>query len=417
MSSKHLDDQSIQILHAAAIHAGLAAHRADLLRGIDPAVIAGLPSSPTPSAQLLTDLHELCVTLQDGSVPIAQWLENAVLLAGTKPGAVFFEDALRRLGRPIPPRAAKVVDRRFESRRRARAIKDATSVAQEAEPAALDRTAKKKVLWVDDDRFALLSMSFWLTDRGYEVIPARSPAEALRALKREGGQIGCAVIDLYLPGASSPIEPPGLKLARSLKKLRPEILLVCLSNVVSTEAVEWFRTHGAGYFHKHELASSRRLFLRAIDKAMTGRPPPPGTLLVHRGAEPLRIELEEYLVGELGWTEVRVLKEIPTSGRTIAQKFGDEAREAELVFVLLTPEDKTFASADARDLLESRTDIDFELGYFLGSSRRRGCKVIVLAAAGATMPIAAAGAVVIELAAGLGAERERLRRELGEWMR
>ena|SRR5512132_40286 len=73
MASKLLDHRRILDLHAATIAAGLAGHRAALLQGIDAAFVARLPVSPSPSAQILTDLHGLDLTLDDGSIPLGLW--------------------------------------------------------------------------------------------------------------------------------------------------------------------------------------------------------------------------------------------------------------------------------------------------------------------------------------------------------
>ena len=84
MASKLLDDRRIHELHAATIEAGLADRRAALMASIDAAFVASLPVSPSPSAQVLTDLHGLNLTLGDGSVPVERWLKNAFVLAGPK---------------------------------------------------------------------------------------------------------------------------------------------------------------------------------------------------------------------------------------------------------------------------------------------------------------------------------------------
>jgi serine/threonine protein kinase len=295
------------------------------------------------------------------------------------------------------------------ARRRAR------KAARESNPAA--GSLKKQVLWVDDDRFALSSMSFWLTDRGYEVVPARTPTEAIRVLRSPNHNIACAIIDLHLPGPSSPIEPAGLRLARAIHKEWPSISLICLSNVVSAPAVEWFGRYGAGYFHKLALSGSLQAFTRTIEEALTGRRPPPSALVVHGKADALLSELRGYLTGELGWPDVRVLQEIPSRRRSVAQKFNDEAREAEIVFVLLSPEDATFAAVDQRPGAGGKADLGFELGYLLGSSKRRACPVVVLTTGGATLPVEADGIEVIDASAGLASVKEQVRLEVLEWVR
>ena len=106
MATKLLDETRIRALHQAALDAGLASLRADLLRGLDASFVAGLPVSSSLSAQLFTDLHELSITLRDGSVPIVAWLKNAVSLAGTKAEVVVFEEILAHLGHGVPARGA-----------------------------------------------------------------------------------------------------------------------------------------------------------------------------------------------------------------------------------------------------------------------------------------------------------------------
>src|SRR4051794_19592812 len=104
MATKLLDEDRIRELHQAALDAGLAASRADLLRGIDAAFVAGLPVSSSPSAQLFTDLHELSVTLRDSSVPVVTWLKNALSFAGGRDESQIFEEALTYLGHVVPAR-------------------------------------------------------------------------------------------------------------------------------------------------------------------------------------------------------------------------------------------------------------------------------------------------------------------------
>jgi len=388
---------------------------------IDPVCLAsGEPATSASDVYALGAMLFECIT---GKLPAAAWAEPARLreevLDGRAPSP-----SLHDAAPDVPSALSNLVDAMLAPDRSRRppsaevVAKELTRLRSEiaGSPAVQARLSKKEVLWVDDDRFALESMSFWLIDRGYEVIPARTPAEALRVLYGDYRRIGCAIIDLCLPGASSPIEPSGLRLARTIKREWRGIPLICLSNVVSTPAVDWFSAHGAGYFHKHELDASMRLFMRTIEEAMTGRTPPPSTLVVHGKAERLLAEVKRYLTGELGWSDVRVLREIPSRRRSVAQKFSDEAREVDLVVVLLSLEDVTFASPDQRENQTGKADLVFELGYFLGNSRRRSCKVVVLTAAGASLPLMEDGVAVIDASDGLRSVEERIRLELGEWI-
>jgi len=397
---------------------------------IDPICISmGTPATPA------SDIYALGATLFE----CITGLRPAAALS-TAPGGLRGEvldgrapaPALLDVARDVPPPLGSLVDAMLARERHhrpasaeavvkelARLRSELAPVSMGSAPAGIDerrRASRNEVLWVDDDRFALTSMGFWLTDRGYEVIPARTPAEAIRFLRSNCSGIGCAILDLFLPGPSSSIEPSGLRLARQIKREWPGIPLLCLSNVVLAPAVEWFSTFGAGYFHKHELNTSMRPFMRTIEELMMGRKPPPGTLVVHGRADRLLAELRGYLSDELRWTDIRVLSEIPSARRSLVQKFSDEAREAELIFVLLSPEDVTFASADQQKSREGKADLVFELGYILGSSKRRSCKIVVLTTVGASLPVPVDDIAVIDVAAGLRSAARLLRLELLEWI-
>lgn len=72
--------------------------RAALIAGMDPVFVLTLPVSPSPGTQLLSDLQTLngLEPLEDGSVPLRRWLQNAILRAGPT-GKRPFENALRKL--------------------------------------------------------------------------------------------------------------------------------------------------------------------------------------------------------------------------------------------------------------------------------------------------------------------------------
>jgi nucleoside phosphorylase len=106
-SAKHLNEERLRALYAAAVRAGLTEHRAELLLGIDPGFTSGLPVAVSPSAQLLSDLFHLAdATLRDNSIPLIPWLRNALGLVGALELSSVFEDALQHLGQSIPERPA-----------------------------------------------------------------------------------------------------------------------------------------------------------------------------------------------------------------------------------------------------------------------------------------------------------------------
>jgi hypothetical protein len=101
-----LSSAQLSLVHTAAVTADL--DRSSLLAHLDRRFVASLPRASTQAAQLLQDLSHLngIAALQDGTVPLRTWLENAVLMAGPRPEGGVFEDALRGLsgaGGDVPP--------------------------------------------------------------------------------------------------------------------------------------------------------------------------------------------------------------------------------------------------------------------------------------------------------------------------
>lgn len=95
-----LDEELLYRVYEATLSANLAGKRGALLGAIDPSLVASLPYGPGPASQLLMDLHGLNRVEQgpDGERPLEIWLRNAASLAGTRPEAAVFVEALAALG-------------------------------------------------------------------------------------------------------------------------------------------------------------------------------------------------------------------------------------------------------------------------------------------------------------------------------
>lgn len=87
----------IQEIHATARDLGLDRHA--LLNGIPPSFAGTLATSGAPAPQMFTDLSLMngVPALDDGSVPLRRWLENALLLSGARTEGEVFRRALARL--------------------------------------------------------------------------------------------------------------------------------------------------------------------------------------------------------------------------------------------------------------------------------------------------------------------------------
>jgi hypothetical protein len=86
-------------LHDAALVLHLDRSRTALFGGIDPQLTSAITTASNPSAQLLTDIHELnqLGAGADADVPLERWLRNALSLMGPRAERAIFELCLRKL--------------------------------------------------------------------------------------------------------------------------------------------------------------------------------------------------------------------------------------------------------------------------------------------------------------------------------
>lgn len=93
--------------------------------------------------------------------------------------------------------------------------------------------------------------------------------------------------------------------------------------------------------------------------------------IVH-GHDELNLLRTKELLRERWALEPVVLSGQPGKGRTIIEKFEDEARRASFAFVLLTPDD--VIQKDESEYSQARPNVIFELGWFYGRlGRDRVC--------------------------------------------
>jgi predicted nucleotide-binding protein len=112
-----------------------------------------------------------------------------------------------------------------------------------------------------------------------------------------------------------------------------------------------------------------------------------------------------------------VLEEMPSHGRTIFEKFEDYASDVDVVFVLITPDDIGYPSGKTSSFRErARQNVIFECGYFLGSLRRRGGRVLLLQKGDCEMPSDLDGIVYVNITDGIEAVDKKIRSELSGWL-
>lgn len=137
------------------------------------------------------------------------------------------------------------------------------------------------------------------------------------------------------------------------------------------------------------------------------------SFIVHGHDHKSLYELKDYLQNTLKLDEPVVLQQMPSGGKTLIEKFETEAEAIELVFVLLTPDDKI---ADPHDpdtkKRRARQNVILEMGFFLGKLGRKSGKILLLHKGPVDIPSDIAGIEYIDITNGIENAGEKIRREL-----
>lgn len=129
--------------------------------------------------------------------------------------------------------------------------------------------------------------------------------------------------------------------------------------------------------------------------------------IVHGHDEPNLYKLKELLKDRYGLTPI-VLSSQSGGGRTIIEKFEDEAQKAAFAFVLLTPDD--IIRKSDREYGQARPNVTFELGWFYGKLGRK--KVCILFKRGTEIHSDLNGVSRIEFTEAVNEKVEEIEREL-----
>lgn len=102
------------------------------------------------------------------------------------------------------------------------------------------------------------------------------------------------------------------------------------------------------------------------------------TVFIIHGHDEINLLRLKELLREKWHLEPLVLKNEPDTGRTLIEKFEQEAQRASFAIALLSPDDKVQDGQD--DYFQARPNVIFELGFFYGRLGRR--KVCILSKKG-----------------------------------
>lgn len=277
-------------------------------------------------------------------------------------------------------------------------------------------TMFNEVIWVDDDRFALQLGERSFKSFGLHVIPVYQVADVENSLS-EHPAVKVVILDVMMPpGHFSDFEAragfeTGLLLADQIKNKYPHITIIFYT-AYSPDGVEYeldrrgFRIFSKADLPLRELAHEVKLIIDGSNRK-------PRCFIVHGHNDSLTLELKNYLQNTLAFPEPVILREQPSCGRTIIENFEESARQVDLVFVLLTPDDIVVSSAASDDQKRrARQNVIFEMGYFYSALRRKRGRVILLHQGDCELPSDISGIIYIDVSNGVEAAGEKIRKEL-----
>ncbi len=125
------------------------------------------------------------------------------------------------------------------------------------------------------------------------------------------------------------------------------------------------------------MANSRRTSLPPSLPDLNG----PTILIIHGHDSKNVRKLDHTIIRRFGITPV-ILQHLPAIGRTIIEKFEQEAKHATYAIALLTPDD--FVQSEDEEYRQARPNVTFELGWIFGRLGR--ARVSILLKRGTELP-------------------------------
>lgn len=274
---------------------------------------------------------------------------------------------------------------------------------------------QKTVLFIEDDPYVAQEYGQWLKVKGLKVSYASDVDNALYQAQQYR-HFDFVIVDIRMSSGSFADQfesvmgtKTGILIAEELmNNYLPDATFLALTNSERADDEAWFEARGFAFHVKRDM-NSRKFASYLRRRAMRERPK---VFIVHGHDHHALRALKNYLQHDLRFEEPVVLWERKSKGATVIEKLEHYAEEAELVFVLMTPDDHVDASGRGRP----RQNVTLEYGYFLARLGRSSGKVILLYKKGVEMPSDLSGIVAIDITNGILSADEEIRREIsGYW--
>ncbi len=281
-----------------------------------------------------------------------------------------------------------------------------------------------RILVVEDDRFFRYLICETLRDLGYEVVECSTAQEAILAAQQENPAV--FLVDAMLPNYpdDSGIEDlearggfqTGVALLRRLREGFKQIPAILMTGHPNSEIQRWCQESDVVYMVK----PIERNTMREVLEQLTGKKSKkrsPVTFIVHGQDQSAVDELRNLIKGKLRFTEPLVLRKQPGRGRTIIESLESFRHVVDVVFVLLTPDDKFCDNKDDDNVKRcARQNVIFELGLFYGYLGRISGRVILLHRGPIDLPSDIQGIKWVDISEGVTLAEKAIRRELFEWL-
>jgi CheY-like chemotaxis protein len=278
----------------------------------------------------------------------------------------------------------------------------------------------KRILVVDDDAGFVSWVTRDLRGAGCKVTSARSLRGVVKVLSEAGQPFHLALVDMYLPevDGGEPARGIGFDVADLLCQRCGETILVAMSQFIEGMPPDRMTRCFARFFRKPFWDEPvEGLLDRVFCDVEGGRKPKPRMFIVHGRDDETKLALKNYLQNTLDLGKPVILHEQRSHGRTVIEKFERVAKPIDLVFVILTPDDKGCLATDPdNEKRRARQNVIFETGYFFAKLQRTSGRVILLHKGDIELPSDISGIVFVDISKGVEAAGEEIRAELSDWL-
>lgn len=284
---------------------------------------------------------------------------------------------------------------------------------------------KPTILFIEDEISLLNQLSRELERKGYEVLGAKYPDDAIELIKGKDHidflitdlrlpMEGCKSIDFLEAGGGKSV---GLALAKEFRKKFRRAPIIFWSGAYDRE----IRNIALKFGNSRLIPKSGGAdpVLDFIDDALDGfrSAKRPKTFIVH-GHDDLTLKsFKNFLEVDLRFPKPIILCNEPSDGQTIIEKIESYTSTIDVVFVLLTPDDMVSSANSQGRLYRARQNVIFEMGFFLGILGRDTGRVILLYRDPIEPPSDISGMICINITDGIEKASSEIKQELREWLR